>query len=377
MATKRDYYELLGVARTATPDEIKKAYRQKARQYHPDVNQEGNAEELFKQLSEAYEILSDEQKRAAYDRYGHAAFEGGAGAGGSGPMGFDINDIFEGIFNNFAGGGGNRRRAPTKGSDLRYDMTISFEEAVFGVEKTIDVTRPESCSTCNGNGAKPGTTPKRCTNCNGTGEVRRVQQSIIGSFVNVTSCPQCDGSGETIESFCPTCNGRKFVQKSRQLLVKVPAGVDNETQIRLTGEGAPSINGGPPGNLYVFLTVKPHPHFKRQGDNILLDLKINVAQATLGAEIDVPTLVGSEKFKIKPGTQPGELFYLRGKGIPHLRRTGRGDQILIVQVDIPRKLTEDQRYHFQKLGESLEGNSTMESHEKGFLGHLKDLFGIE
>lgn len=377
MATKRDYYELLGVARTATADEIKKAYRQKARQYHPDVNQEGNAEEMFKQLGEAYEILGDDQKRAAYDRYGHAAFEGGAGGPASGGMGFDINDIFEGIFSNFAGGGGSRRRAPTKGSDLRYDLTISFEEAVFGVEKNIEVTRPESCHTCNGSGAKPGTSPKRCSHCNGTGEVRRVQQSIIGSFVNVTSCSQCEGSGETIDSPCPTCSGRKFVQKSRQLSVKVPPGVDNETQIRLTGEGAPSTNGGPPGNLYVFLAVKPHPVFKRQGDNILLDLRINVAQATLGAEIDIPTLAGNEKFKIKPSTQPGELFYLRGKGVPHLRRSGRGDQIVIVQVDIPKKLTEDQKYHFQKLGESLDGNSAMESHEKGFMGHLKDLFGIE
>lgn len=374
MATKRDYYDVLGVGRQASAAELKKAFRRKARQYHPDVNKEANAEEMIKEVNEAYDVLSDDQKRAAYDRYGHAAFEGGAG--GAGFQDFDLGDIFEGIFNSFGGGRQRRRQGPRRGADLRYELTIDFEEAVFGVEKSINVTRPEICTDCMGSGAATGTKPTRCQHCSGSGEVRRVQQSILGSFVNVSTCPVCEGSGEVIETPCKTCHGRKLVQNTRQLNVKVPPGVDNDTQIRLTGEGAPGVHGGPAGNLYVFLNVKPHPFFQRQGDDVVLDLEINVAQAALGTEITVPTVDGEEKLRVPAGTQSGKVFRLRARGIPHLRRSGRGDQLIVTQVVVPTKLTEEQRTLFQKLAPTLGDSNMIPQRDKGFFDQLKDaLFG--
>ena len=371
---KRDYYEALSISRSATTIEIKKAYRKLARQYHPDVNKDPGAEDRFKEVSEAYEVLSDDQKRAAYDRYGHAAFDGAGGMGG-GAQGFDFDfgDIFD-IFNNFTGGGGGRRRrnGPRKGADLRYNLTIEFEEAVFGVEKKVEVTRPETCSTCSGSGAEPGTKASRCQHCKGSGEVRRVQQSILGSFVNVSACPICQGSGEVIETPCTTCNGRKIVQKKRELSIKVPAGVDRETQIRLTGEGSPGVNGGPSGNLYVFIDVKPHAYFKRQGNDILIDLKINMAQAALGDEVLAPTVDGEESVKIPAGTQSGKVIRLRNKGVPHLRSGGRGDQLIVVTVTTPTKLTEEQRHLFQKLSETMNSDPVIPQREKGFFDSLKD-----
>jgi molecular chaperone DnaJ len=381
MATrKRDYYEVLGVARAANADEIRKSYRKLARQYHPDVNKEPNAETKFKELSEAYEVLSDDQKRAAYDRFGHAAVDGSGGGGGGFTGDFSdlggLGDIFETFFG--GGFGGTRtanRRAPRRGADLRYDLSITFEEAAFGVEKEIEVSRHETCSRCQGKGAEPGTTPLKCHTCNGTGEVRRVQQSILGSFVNVTTCPTCRGEGETISIPCTTCRGSKRIRVPNKKLVKIPAGVDTGTQIRMAGEGEIGEHGGPTGNLYVVLEVKPHAYFRRREDDVILEMQINVAQAALGDEIEVPTLDGKDKIAVTAGTQTGKVYSLRGKGIPHLRRGGRGDELVVIQVVTPGNLTAEQRDLFAKLAKTL-GKEVIPQNEKGFLDKLKDMFTV-
>src|SRR3990172_9451452 len=298
--TKRDYYDVLGVGRSASGEDIRRAYRKLARQYHPDVNKDGGAEARFKEINEAYEVLSDERKRAAYDRFGHAGAEGG--------------------FSTDFGGFGARtaRRGPRRGADLRYDLTIDFVEAAFGVEKEIEVTRHELCVRCRGTGAEPGTTPVRCATCNGTGEVRRMQQSILGSFVNVSTCPTCRGEGETVPIACIECRGSKYVRLGRTLTVKIPPGVDTGTQIRLAGEGEPGERGGPSGNLYVILDVKPHPYFRRKDDDIVLEVAVNIAQAALGDKVVVPTMEGEEALEIPLGTQPGKVFRLREIGRAHV-----------------------------------------------------------
>ncbi len=383
MASKQDYYTVLGVSRAATPDELKSAYRKLARQYHPDVSEDPNADERFKEISEAYEVLSDDQKRATYDRFGHAGFSnGGAGAGFSGFEGDfgSVADIFEEFFGGAFGGRRRQRRGPRRGSDLRYDLTITFEEAMFGTEKDIEVRRPEACDRCTGSGAEPGTSPITCPTCNGSGEVRRVQQSILGSFVNVTTCSQCNGSGEIISEPCIECHGQKLVQRTVTKTVKIPPGVDSETQIRLTGEGAPGVFGGPPGNLFVTLHVKNHEFFQRRADDIWVDLQINVAQAALGDEVVVPTIDGEEKLAIPAGTQAGKIFRLRGKGVPRLDRSGRGspmgrgDQHVVVQVATPRNLTAEQTALFEDLARSL-GKEIVPKRERGILGQLKEAFG--
>lgn len=383
MASKRDYYEVLGVNRTAGKEELKKAYRRLARQYHPDVNKDPDAGERFKEINEAYETLTDDNMRARYDRFGHAGVENG-GAGFSGfEGGFgSVADIFEEFFGGaFSGGGRRRRRGPRRGADLRYDLKISFEEAVFGIEKEIEITRPAACPTCHGSGAEPGSRPITCNTCNGSGEVRRVQQSILGSFVNVTTCPTCQGSGEMIETPCQTCHGRKQVQETRTLKVKIPAGVDNDTQIRLSNEGAPGVDGGPPGNLYVIIHVQEHKIFERRNDDIWLDLEINVAQAALGDEVNVPTIDGEEKVTIPPGTESGKVFRLRGRGVPRLDRSGRGadvgrgDQHILVHVTIPKKLNEEQREIFTRLAKTL-GKEVVPQREKGIFSQLKDALGL-
>ena len=385
MATKRDYYDVLGVPRTANKDELKKAYRRLARQYHPDVSGENAAADRFKEVNEAYEVLSDEKMRSTYDQFGHAGVQNGGGPGFSGfdfEGGFgNVADIFEEFFGgSFGGGRSRRRRGPRRGQDLRYDLTISFEEAVFGVEKDIDVTRPEICPTCTGSGAKVGTSPIPCTSCNGSGEVRRVQQSILGQFVNVATCPTCQGTGELIPEVCETCNGRKQIQQTRVIKVKIPAGVDNDTQIRLSSEGSPGADGGPPGNLYVVLHVQKHEFFERRGDDVWLDLEINVAQAALGDEIKVPTLDNDETLVIEPGTESGKVYRLRGHGVPRLDRRGRGtpmgrgDQHVLVHVAIPKKLTEEQEKLFYELSRTL-GKEVIPQRGRGILGQFKDALG--
>ena len=373
MSAKRDYYEVLGVDRRATQEEIKKAFRRLARQYHPDVNKNPDAESQFKELNEAYEVLSDQDKRAMYDRFGQAGPQAGFG-GFNDFAGFGgVEDIFESFF------GGMRtstaRRGPARGADLRYDLTIEFQEAVFGCEKEIEVVRHEACPICNGSGAEPGTSPIRCPQCNGTGEVRRQQQTFLGSFVQVTTCPRCQGEREIITSPCAHCQGRKVVQVERSISVKIPAGVDDKTRIRLAGEGEPGERGGPPGNLYVVLHVKPHPFFRREDNSIVLELGINIAQASLGDKIQVPTLEGEEELAIPAGTQTGQVFRLRGQGVPYLRRNGRGDELVIVQVMTPTRLTAEQKELLARLGKTL-GREVVQQSEKGFFEKLKDALGI-
>ncbi len=373
--TDRDYYEILGIPRNASTDDIKAAFRKMARQYHPDVNKAADAEERFKEINEAYAVLSDSDKRAAYDRFGHAGVRGPGGGVDFNVDFSDFADIFGDLFG-FGGFGRSTRRSrnvPRRGGDLQYRLDLTFEEAVFGAEKELEITRDELCPSCNGTGAEPGTSPVRCKTCNGAGEVRQVRQTILGSMVQVTTCPTCNGQGETIETPCHTCQGRGQVRRTRQKVVSVPAGVDTNTQIRLAGEGQPGINGGPNGNLYIAIQVKPHKYFRRRDYDILMDLNINVAQAVLGAEVEIPTVDGQATLKIPAGTQPGKVLHMRGKGVPHLRSNGRGDQLVIVNVEIPSRLTQEQRQLFEQLAKSL--GSEVRPQERGFLDWLKDALG--
>ncbi|HEY4688973.1 MAG TPA: molecular chaperone DnaJ, partial [Anaerolineae bacterium] len=365
--------DVLGVPRSASNEGIKKAYRKLARQYHPDVNKDNGAEAKFKEINEAYEVLSDDKKRAAYDRFGHAGTEATdfGGFGGFGGFG-DLSDFVEEFF-----GMGTRRgrRVPRRGADLRYDLTIEFTEAAFGVEKEIEIARHEACPRCGGSGAEPGTTPVRCTTCNGTGEVRRLQQSFFGSTVTMVTCPTCRGEGETVPIACIECRGNKYVRMARKLTVKIPPGVDTATQIRLANEGEPGEFGGPNGNLYVVLDVKPHLYFRRKDDDVVLEVAINVAQAALGDKVTIPTLDAEETLEIPAGTQPGKVFRLRGRGIPHLRRTGRGDQLVVIQVSVPTNLTNEQRRLLTELSKTL-GREVIAQQEKSFLDKLKNLFSV-
>ncbi|HIQ02374.1 MAG TPA: molecular chaperone DnaJ [Anaerolineales bacterium] len=373
MSAKRDYYEVLGVDRSASPDEIKRAYRKLARQYHPDVSDAPDAEAHFKEINEAYQVLSDPDRRATYDRFGHAA-------PGSPGFGFGFRDpfeIFEEVFGDLGFGFRTpRRRGPRRGANLRYDLHLTFEEAVFGCQKEIEITRMDVCSECKGSGAEPGTNPIRCSECNGSGQVRRVQHSILGSFVNVTTCPVCGGAGETIPIPCGRCGGTGRAHTTRRLTVNIPAGVDTGTQIRLAREGEPGERGGPPGNLYVVLSVEPHPYFRRRGDDLIVELGINVAQAALGAKVTVPTLEGEEQVEIQPGTQSGTILRLRKRGVPRLRRNGRGDLLILVQVEVPTKLSREQRELFKKLAATLGGESVVEIREPTFFDRLREALGL-
>ena len=350
---KRDYYEVLGVPRDADANIIKSAYRKLARQYHPDVNKDATSEEHLKEINEAYEVLSDAEKRQAYDRFGHAAAQGGFGDAGAGFGGFGgFGDIFEEFFGGFAGARP-AQRGPARGNDLRYDLEITFKEAVFGAEQEIEVPRLETCPQCQGSGAEPGTKPIRCPQCNGTGEVRRAQQTILGQFVSVTTCPRCHGEREIVTTPCTVCRGQKRVNRTRKLSVTIPAGVDDGMRIRLSGEGEAGVRGGPPGSLYVVLRVKPHPLFQRQESDILLEYPVSIVQAALGAEVKVPTMDGAAVLTLPAGTQHGAVFRLRGKGAPVLRSTKRGDEVVTVRVVVPDRLNDKQRKLLQELGESL------------------------
>lgn len=373
--TQRDYYEILGVQRNASNEDLKAAFRRLARQYHPDVNKEPDAEERFKEINEAYAVLSDPDRRAAYDRFGHAGVQGAGGMPDFSVNFADFADIFGDLFGfgGFARTSRRARNAPRRGADLQYRVELTFEEAVFGVEKEIEITRDEVCATCGGSGAEPGTSPVRCATCNGAGEVRQVRQTILGSMVQVSTCPTCNGVGETIATPCHTCQGRGLERRTRKKVVSIPAGVDTGTQIRLAGEGQPGIYGGPNGNLYLAVQVKPHQFFRRRDNDVLLDLDINVAQATLGAEVEIPTVDGPAKLKIPPGTQPGKVLRLRGKGVPHLRGNGRGDQLVVINVEIPTRLNNEQRQLFEKLAKSL--GSEVRPAERSFLDWLKETLG--
>ncbi len=371
---KRDYYETLGVSRGASESELKSAFRNLARKYHPDVNDAADAEDKFKEINEAYGVLSDADKRAAYDRFGHQGVRGPSG--GPGFETVDFSDIFGDMFG-FGGFGGRTRTAsrtaPRRGADLQYQVTISFKEAVFGVEKEIDITKDETCDTCKGDGAKPGTSPRTCPECQGRGEIRQTRQTLLGSMVQVTTCPVCSGRGKVIDVQCPTCHGRGKVQKTRRKKISIPAGVDDGTRIRLAGEGQLGEYHGPPGDLYLIVRVKPHKYFRRRDNDILLDLNINIAQATLGAEVKVPTVDGDVKLKIPSGTQPGKIIRMRGKGVPYLRSNSRGDQLVIVNVTIPKRLDEEERGLFEQLAGKMD--SEVLPQERGFLEKLKNVLG--
>jgi molecular chaperone DnaJ len=371
---QRDYYEVLGLPRNASSDDIKSAFRKLARQYHPDVSQEPNAEERFKEINEAYAVLSEPEKRAAYDRFGHAGVQN---MGGVPDFTVDFADLFEEFFGGFGGFGRTSsrraRNAPRRGGDLQYNVDLSFEESIFGVDKEIDITRDEVCETCGGSRAEPGTSRVRCTTCNGAGEVRQVRQTLLGSMVQVSTCPVCNGQGETIATPCHTCSGRGLVRKNRKKVVSIPAGVDNGNQIRLAGEGQPGDNGGPNGNLYLVVRVLSHKYFHRRENDILMDLDINIAQATLGAEVEVPTVDGPATLKIPAGIQPGKVLRMRGKGVPHLRGNGRGDQMVVVNVEVPKTLTAEQRKLMEELAKSL--GSEVKPAERGFLEWLKETLG--
>ena len=370
MASKRDYYEVLGVDHGCNDDSLKAAYRRLAKQYHPDVSKDPAAETRFKEITEAYEVLCDGNKRAAYDRFGHAGVEGAAGGMG-GFTGFGVEDIFESFF----GGMRTAQRGPQRGGDLRYDLVISFEEAVFGCEKEIEVPRWEPCDVCSGTGAAPGTQPTRCPICHGAGAVRRVQQTIFGRFASDLPCDRCGGRGTVVNTPCTNCRGEGKARVSRRLSVKIPAGVDDGTQMRLVGEGEMGSLGGPAGNLYAVLQVRKHRYFRRDHTDILLDLDVNVAQAALGDEVEVPTIDGKTKLTIPAGVQDGETVILRGKGVPHLQANRRGDQRVRLHVAIPGKLTDEQRRLFQELARTM-GGEVFPQEEKGFFDKMKDAFGV-
>jgi molecular chaperone DnaJ len=369
MSTKRDFYEILGVPRGASETEMKRTYRRLAQKYHPDVNSSPEAEARFKEINEAYEVLRDPEKRAMYDRYGRVGMPSLEDFGFGG-----ITDLFEGIF-----GFGMRPRGPhrvaQRGPDLRYNLTISFQEAAFGCEKEIEMERLDTCARCHGTGAEPGTEPTRCPKCNGTGEVRTVRQSIFGSFVNVTTCDRCHGQGEVIATPCRDCQGTMRVQVTRRIAVSIPPGVDSGTQLRLSGEGEAGIYSGPPGDLYVALKVKEHQYFVRRDSNVLLELPINIAQAALGDEVELPTLDGQTKLVIPAGAQSGDTFRLKNKGIPRLRGNGRGDQLVTVFVVTPTDLTPEQRELLQKLSKTL-GREVLPQKAKGFLKRMKDALNL-
>ncbi len=370
MAEKRDYYEVLGVQKGASADEIKKAYRKLAKENHPDLHPgDKAAEERFKEINEAYEILSDEDKRAKYDQYGHAAFDPNAGFGGGfdGFGGFgDLGDIFGDLFGGFGFGGSTRTRnpnAPRQGENLRASVNISFEEAAFGCQKEVTVGRVEKCPDCGGNGCAPGTTPEVCPDCKGSGQVRTTQRTPFGMTQTMSACPKCRGTGKIIHQPCKTCRGAGSVRKQQKIKVTIPAGIDDEQTISLRGQGNSGINGGPAGDLLVTVIVRPHARFERDGTSVLLEQEISYAQAALGAEVEVPTLDGPVKLTIPEGTQPGSVFRLRGKGIPYLRGSGRGDQFVTVRLAVPKNLSSSQkellRQFAASMGELDGGKSTI------------------
>jgi len=379
---KRDYYDVLGVARGATEEDIRRSYRKLARQYHPDLNKEATAEAQFKEINEAYEVLGDSSKRSSYDRFGHAAVSGAGGGpgnaynpfGGNGPTMADFVETF------VAAGRQPRPAPPSRGSHLAFRMALEFEEAIFGADKELEIAHLEACDLCGGVGSAPGSQPITCLVCAGSGEVRRVQQSIFGQFVSLMPCERCHGEGRIISDPCKRCEGDGRIRKNKQLLVRVPAGVDEHQQIRLSGEGDIGLHGAPPGDLYIELSIKPHPFFRRQGSDIWMDLPLNMAQAALGAELPVPVVTPSGEptrtvsLRIPPGTPHDKVFRLRDQGVPHLRGAGRGDGIVRVKLQVPTQLTDLQRDLLTQLAESFgeEVAPAPGSEDKGFFGRIKD-----
>ena len=361
MAEKRDYYEVLGVEKSAGASEIKKAYYKLAKQYHPDVNPgDAEAEKKFKEINEAYAILSDEDKKAKYDQYGHAAFEnGGAGGGyGAGFEGFDFGDIFSSFFGGGSsfggfGGGGNRRNAPMRGEDIYARVTLSFEEAVRGCKKDVSFGRVQKCADCGGSGAKKGTTVETCKKCGGSGQMRVQQRTAFGMMQTMRTCDDCRGTGKVIKEPCTNCRGTGYVKITKTISVSIPAGIDNGQNISIAGQGNEGRNGGPAGDLIIAVTVKPHAVFERNGSDIYCEVPINYWEAVLGDEIEIPTLDGKEKFTIPEGTQTGTTFTLRGKGITRVNSSVRGNLYITVKVDVPKNMNTKQKELLKELAESF------------------------
>lgn len=368
MADKRDYYEVLGLNKGASDDEIKKAFRKGAMKYHPDKNPgDKAAEEKFKEINEAYEVLSDPDKKSKYDRFGHAGvdpnfgaggFGGGQGFGGFGGFGgaggFGFDDIFD-MFGGMAGGGrrGARRNGPQKGKDLQKTVTIEFTEALFGCSKQIELNKEVKCKTCGGTGAKAGTSKKTCDQCGGSGQVSQVSQTPFGRFQNIVTCPKCGGSGQIIENPCPDCSGTGKIRKKVKIKVDIPAGVDNDSVITLRGQGAPGNNGGPDGDLYIVINVKPHSNYKRKGDDLYLDMPISYDQAVLGAKVNVPGFGETYSYTITAGTQTGSTFRLRGKGAPNVHTGRKGDLYVKVNIEVPTRLSSKEKKAIKSMADTM------------------------
>ena len=370
---KRDYYEVLGVSRGASEDEIKKAYKKMARKYHPDLNPgDKTAEEKFKEVNEAYEVLSDADKKARYDQYGHAGVDPNFGAGGFGggfDGSFDFGDLGD-IFGSFFGGGfgGGRRtnpNAPQRGESIRMSIAISFEEAAFGCEKAVTVERYETCDTCHGNGCAPGTSPEVCPDCHGTGTVQVRRQTPMGVFATSSPCPKCGGKGRIIHQPCKDCRGSGMVRKKKTIQASIPAGIDNGQTISIRGQGNAGKNGGPAGDLLITITVRPHELFRREGTSVLCEAPITFTQAVLGAELEIPTIDGKVKYTLPEGTQSGTTFRLKGKGIPSINGRGRGDQYVTVYIETPKNLNKEQKEALKKFAETM-GQSNYEEQKKFF-----------
>ncbi len=389
MSEKRDYYEVLGVSKGATDKEIKKAYRTLARKYHPDLNKDNPkaAEEKFKEVTEAYEVLSDAKKRAQYDQFGHAAFGagGGAGAGAGGFGGFggfgDFGGFSSGgfggfngedIFESFFGGGATRKaRGPRRGSDLRYDISITFEEAAFGKEIELTIPRKEECATCHGSGAEPGTSSETCPKCHGTGQIKEVHNTILGQMMQQSVCDRCGGTGKIIKNPCHTCHGKGTVDAKSKIRVKIPAGVDNGSRIRVSGAGQAGQLGGGYGDLYVYISVKPHKFFQRDGANVICEVPISFIQAALGDKIDVPTLEGEVDMTIPAGVQPGAILRLSGRGIQRLHGRGKGDQLVRLKIFTPQNLSDEQKKLLEQFSKTMTA-SNMHKEEKTWKDWFKN-----
>lgn len=373
MTSQADLYETLGVGREASPADIKRAFRRLAMEFHPDRNREDGAEQRFKQISAAYEVLSDPEKRSRYDRLGLAGVGGGGAQGFDGYQGFGgFGDIFDAFFRGTA----TRRAGPQRGADLQARVRVTFEEAVFGTEKQLSYDRTETCPDCRGSGQTKGSQRESCPECKGSGELRRVQQSLFGQFVNVTACSTCRGEGTVVTNPCSTCRGRGMRRQNVSRTVKIPAGVDAGAQIRLAGEGDSGLRGGPGGSLFIELDVAPHELFRRVEDNLVYELPLNIAQAALGASVQIPTLDGeAEELELKPGVQHGEVHPLRGRGVPHLRGTGRGDLLVRVHVVTPTKLSAEQRRVLEELSRTLgEPDLPKDPAGSGFFDRIREAF---
>lgn len=373
MANKRDYYEVLGVSKTAGAEEIKKAYRKLAKKYHPDVNKEAGAEEKFKEVQEAYDVLSDDNKKAAYDRYGHSAFDqnaggfGGAGGFGSG-FGFEDVDLGD-IFGSFFGGGQTRSRrqtGPQKGDDRFAQIEIDFMDAIKGKKTDIKISYDEPCSHCHGSGAESSQDITRCSRCGGTGTIRTQQRSPFGTFVNQTTCPECNGTGKKITKACSQCHGKGYIHKTITVELNIPAGINTHQQLRVSGKGERGINGGPNGDLYVEIYVRPHKYFTRKNNDIYMEVPISVVDAALGCEVDVPTVYGDVTMKIPAGTQSGSVLRLKGKGIKSIRGNVQGDQFVSVNVEVPKKLTKKERDLYEKLRNEGSKETIFDTFKKAF-----------